>query len=500
MSEQQSVAIAGGGIGGLSTAIRLANAGFRVTVLEKQASVGGRANTLDAQGFHFDTGPTLLLMPDVYQELFASAGRNIRDYLDLRRMDVNYRVFFDDGLQFDMTTDLDALGDTIESIEPGGKEGLRRYLEQAGLNYRVSREKFVERNFLSARQFFTPGNLGMLRETRALSKLFKDAGRYFRDDRLKLAFTFQSMYLGNSPVDSLAIYSLLPYTELADGIWYPMGGIYSLVSAMARLAGELGVEIRTNAAVAGIEVDGREVTGMRLTSGEVVTADVYLSNVDLPTTYNRLVPQGSRGEYTTKKLKSLQYTASAFMLYLGVNRSYRELGHHNVLFASDWRGNFDAIFGDERSLPETPSLYVNLSTRTDPSVAPEGSEAVYVLVPVSNLEGGIDWEREAQGFRDRVVARLEATLMPGLSEHIVFEARRTPLEWLREYGLARGAAFGLSHGFRQVGYLRPQNKAAKLDNLYFVGASTVPGTGVPMVIIGSRLVTERIVNDWGQTA
>ncbi len=494
------MAIAGGGIGGLSTAIRLASAGYRVTVLEKQPTVGGRANTLDAEGFHFDTGPTLLLMPDVYEELFAAAGRNIHDYLDMRRMDTNYRVFFDDGLQFDMTTDLDALGDTIEGIEPGGKEGLRRYLEQAGLNYRVSREKFVERNFLSAKEFFTPANLGMLRETRALNKLFKDAGRYFADDRLKLAFTFQSMYLGNSPVDSLAIYSLLPYTELAQGIWYPMGGIYSLVSAMVKLAGELGVEIRTGCGVAGMEVDGREVTGLRLDSGELVTADIYLSNVDLPTTYNRLVPQGSRGAYTTSKLKSMQYTASAFMLYLGVNRTYPELGHHNVLFASDWKANFDTIFGDERSLPETPSLYVNLSTRTDPSVAPDGSEAVYVLVPVSNLEADIDWQKEAPDFRDLIIRRLEATIMPGLSEHIVFEQQKTPLDWLREYGLARGAAFGLSHGFRQVGFFRPQNKASKLDNLYFVGASTVPGTGVPMVIIGSRLVSQRILNDWGPSA
>ena len=264
-----------------------------------------------------------------------------------------------------------------------------------------------------------------------------------------------------------------------------MGGIYSLVTAMVRLAEELGVVIRTGAAVTGMEVDGREVIGLRMESGELVTADLYLSNVDLPTTYNRLVPQASRGSYNTKKLKSLKYTASAYMLYLGVNRTYPELGHHNVLFASDWQENFDTIFGDERSLPETPSLYVNLSTRTDPSVAPEGSEAVYVLVPVSNLEADTDWELNAKApaFRDKIIRRLEATILPGLGDHIVFEAQKTPLDWLREYGLARGAAFGLSHGFRQVGYFRPQNKAASLDNLYFVGASTVPAPECPWRIL-----------------
>jgi phytoene desaturase len=498
-NERPTALIAGGGVGGLATAIRLANAGYAVTVLEKNSTVGGRANTIDSDGFHFDTGPTLLLMPDVYRELWASAGAKFDDYVQIEQMVPNYKITFEDGLKLTVTPDLEELERELETIEPGAGAGLRKYMEQAGTNYRVSRDHFVERNFLSLAQFAHPKNLGLLLKTRALNNLFKEAGRYFKDDRLKLAFTFQSMYLGDAPTDSMSIYSLLPYTELAEGIWYPRGGIYQLIAGMEKFARELGVTIETNAKVVEIETEGRTATGARMADGRLIRADVVVSNVDLPTTYNRLLSREARKPYSARKLRRLKYTASTFMLYLGVNREYPDLAHHNVLFAEDFNENFDAIFGKQRRLPGTPSLYVNASSRTDPTVAPAGSEAIYVLVPVSNMEADTDWRAEGKRFRDLVVERLEKTLMPDLSKHIVFEAQKTPLDWMQEFALARGATFGLSHGFTQVGYFRPQNKAKQVDNLYFVGASTVPGAGVPMVIIGSRLVTERILDDWGQS-
>lgn len=493
------VTIVGAGVGGLATAIRLQRGGHDVTVLEKNETVGGRANTLDAEGYHFDTGPTLLLMPDVYAELFAAGGADLGDYVTMRRMKPNYRIRFDDGLCLDVTPDLDELKASLEAIEPGAAAGLEAYLRQAEVNYRVSRERFVERNFLSFGQFATPANLGYLMQTKALRNLFKEAGRHFKDDRLRLAFTFQTMYLGGPPTEALAIYSLLPYTELAEGIWYPEGGVYSLIGGMATLARELGAEILTDCEVARIAVAGRRASGVELNDGRFIAADVVVSNVDLPTTYLNLLPDEVGRPYTAEKLAAMKYTASAFMLYLGVNGREESLAHHNVLFASNWRENFAGIFGRRRRLPGVPSLYVNASARTDSTVAPPGKDAIYVLVPVSNLDAETDWRTEAKAFRDVVVERLERYLIPGLSSRIEFEEMRTPLDWQDDYGLARGAAFGLAHGFRQVGYFRPQNKVRDLDNVYFVGASTVPGTGVPMVILGSRLVSERILNDWGES-
>lgn len=434
-------------------------------------------------------------MPDVYEELFRCAGARLEDYVDMVRMSPNYRISFDDGPSLTMTPDLEALSAEIEAIEPGSGARLHAFLEQAGLNYRFSRDYFVERNFHSLREFLTPKHLQLLIKTRALRRLFDEAGTYFKDERLRLAFTFQTMYLGGPPTEAMAIYSLLPYTELVDGIWYPKGGIYRLVEAMRSLAEERGVVVRTGEAATSIIVDEGRATGVALASGEFVDADLVVSNVDLPTSYNRLVPPHARGGYTTRKLRSLKYTASAFMLYLGVTREYPDLAHHNVHFGADPRDNFDAIFGRNRRLPGEPALYVASPGVSDPSVAPAGSSALMVLVPVSNLDDGTDWRAAKQAFRDQVIDRLERTLLPDLARHIVVENVWTPLDWLQRFGLARGAAFGLSHNFRQVGYFRPQNKAANVPNLYFVGASTVPGTGVPMVILGSRLVTERINAD-----
>jgi phytoene desaturase len=385
----------------------------------------------------------------------------------------------------------------VDAIEPGAGARIRPFLEDAGTKYRIAREKFVGRNFLHPFQFITPRNLFYLLRSEALANLFRRTGRYFHDERLRLAFTFQTMYLGISPLKAPAIYALLPYTELVEGIWYPRGGIYRLIEAMARLAGELGVAVRTECAVTGLTLVGERVTGVRLADDSRLSADLVISNVDLPAAYHRFVPERLRPDFTNRRLRRLRYTASAYMLYLGVDRVYPELAHHNVFFGEDFRADFDAIF-TKRALPEQPSLYVAAPGRTDDTVAPPGHDALMVLVPVAHLaKDGIDWERDEPAFRERVYERLEASGLTDLRRHVVSEHVFTPLDWRDRYNLTLGAAFGLGHDFLQVGYLRPNNRAKKLKNLYFVGASTVPGTGVPMVIIGSRLVTERILGEHG---
>ncbi|HEY8687298.1 MAG TPA: phytoene desaturase family protein [Chloroflexota bacterium] len=493
----RSAVVIGGGLGGLASAIRLQHAGWNVTILEKNPRLGGRCNVIETDGFTFDTGPTLLLMRDVLDDLFRSVGRDLRDYVQLVRVHPNYRVTFGDGSSLEVTTDRERMAEGLEAIEPGASRAFRRYIEDAGYKYRVSRAHFVERNFNHWYEFTTAANLYYLLTTNTLRKLDRHAARYFNDPRLIAALTFQTMYLGLAPADAPAVYSLLPYTELEEGIWYPCGGMYSIVTALERLARELGVSVRTESPVVSLELDGRGVSGVRVESGEVVTADAVLSNADLPYTYDTLVPRSRRGRFTDRALRHLDYGSSAYLLYLGVDRTYPDLLHHNVFLSSNTRDNFDSIF-KSRTLPGDPSLYVNVPTRTDPRVAPPAHDVVYVLVPVPRLAPSVDWTRDGPAFREAVYRRLESNGLPDLRRHVVVEREFTPVDFASEYNLAYGSAFGLSHNFKQVGYMRPANKAREIGNLYFVGASTVPGGGIPMVVIGSKLVTERMQKDWGR--
>lgn len=487
--------VIGAGVGGLATAIRLQRAGHRVTVLERNATVGGRANVWQCDGYRFDTGPSLLLMPDVYRELFHAAGRCLDEYVELVQITPNYRLHFEDGASLEAATDPRAMAAALDRIERGAGARLPAFMADAGYKYRAARERFISRTFTNPAQFVTPRNLVELLRTGALRNLFRHAGRYFRDERLRLALTFQSMYLGISPLDAPAIYALLPYTELAEGIWFPRGGIYALILAMRRLAEELGVEIHTGAEAVALDIAGGRVHSVGLCDGRTIPAGVVVANADLPSAYRRLVPEHLRPDFPDRKLAGMRYTASAYMLYLGVDRTYAQLGHHNVFLAGDFRANFDAIFRDY-TLPERPSLYVNVPSRTDPTFAPPGCDAIYVLVPVPHMQrGAIDWRRDEPAFRARVLDRLEQVGLCDLRRHIAVARAFTPLDWQQTYHLAYGSAFGLGHDFRQIGYFRPGNRAKKIANLYFAGASTVPGTGVPLVIIGSRLVAERILRE-----
>ncbi|HWE63937.1 MAG TPA: phytoene desaturase family protein, partial [Chloroflexota bacterium] len=434
------------------------------------------------------------LMVDALRELFSAVGRAIDDYLDLVRLPFNYRIRFGDGSLLDVSNDQAAMRRQLDAFEPGAGEAYLRYLEDAGQKYRVSRRRFTDRNFRSWAAFLTPINLYYLLRVQALHRLAPFAARYFTDPRLRIAFTFQTMYLGLSPADAPAIYSLLPYTELLDGIWYPMGGMYSIPLALARLLEDLGGEIRLQCPVEEVAVRQRRATGVRLTDGSTLRADVVVCNADLPHSYRTLVPPGFRKPYEHDRLDRLRYGCSAFMLYLGVDTVYDQLFHHNVFLSARPEHNFDQIFKQGR-LPDDPSFYVHCAARTDPAMAPSGCDTVYILVPVPPLTGGVDWQVEGPRFRERVLERVEAVAAPRIREHIVVERMITPVDWARGYNLRHGATFGLSHDLLQVGYLRPRNKAAALDRLYFVGASTVPGGGVPMVFIGSRLVAERIAQE-----
>ncbi|MBV9848570.1 MAG: phytoene desaturase [Armatimonadetes bacterium] len=489
------VVIVGAGIGGLATAMRLVASGFAVTVLEKNATVGGRANVREEKGYRFDTGPSLLLMTDVYRELFGVCGEDFDRLVPLIKMEPNYRVQFGDGSTLEMSSDLPTMIANLERIEPGVAPGYFRFLEDASHKYRLGRRQFVEKNFARASDFFTAENLELLARLHALKGMHAHVSQFFQDERLRQAFSMQSMYLGISPFAAPAVYTLLPYTELAeDGLYYPKGGLYALPTAMARVAQKLGADIQTGRAVTQIVVQGGRARGV-CADGEMVPADIVVSNADLPYTYTDLLAERP-AKYEEAAWKKQPFTSSAFMLYLGTDRVYPDLRHHNFFLARDYRRNFEEIF-DAKVPPRDPSFYVNCPARTDPSVAPPGGDNLFVLVPVPHLTEQQRWDAGQVGrFREKVYAALEARGLADLRRHVVVEQVVTPHEWRAQYNLKYGAAFGLSHGIFQVGYFRPSNKAPGVENLYFVGASTVPGTGVPLVCLGARLVTERILADW----
>ena len=490
---KQTALVIGAGIGGIATAARLAKNGYDVTVIEKESTPGGRCNQILRDGHRFDIGPTLFLMPEIWEETFAALGEKMSDHLELKRIDPTYKLYFDDGLQLVLTSNIGDMQTQLERVEKTAFTGFLNYLAEGSKHYKMSVEKFVGRNFYNIFEYFSLGNLPLLFQLKALKKHYANASRFFKDDRLKAAFTFQNMYLGLSPYDAPATYSLLQYTELAEGVWYPIGGMYAGIQALTSIAEKLGVKFFYNAPVKQLQVEDSKVKSVLLVDGREFKADIFVGNADLPYIYKELLPKSNEEE----KLDAKLYTCSTIMFYWGVDKEYTQIAHHNVFLGGDYKASFDQIFNDH-TLPEIPSFYVHAPARTDSGAAPEGQETLYVLVPVGHLDprSEQDWEALINRARQTVLSRLAQEMgVDDLREHIKFEIVYQPKVWKERFNLEKGAAFGLSHNFWQVGYLRPQNRHKQYKNLYFAGASTHPGTGLPIVLLSARLTTERILKE-----
>lgn len=495
MKSQKTAVVIGAGIGGIATAARLARNGFQVTVVEKNEKAGGRCYQIVREGHRFDIGPTLFLMPEVFSETFTALGERMEDHLDLRRIDPTYTVRFSDGLSLQLTADLLRMQPQLEAIEKNAFGGYLRYIAEGHKHYHVSLERFVGRNFESIFQYFSPGNLPLLFQLKALTRHYKNIGSYFDEPRLKAAFTFQNMYLGLSPYDAPATYSLLQYTELAGGVWYPMGGMYRVIESLVAIAEQRGVRFVYKAPVKQLKVEGNRVTGALLEDGSWLTADLFVGNADLPYIYKDLLPDATEA----KKLEKMKYTSSAIMFYWGVDKLYPEIGPHNIFLAGDYKQSFDSIFNDH-TLPGEPSFYVHAPARIDQDSAPAGQDTLMVLVPVGHLDDtrSQNWEALVDRARETVFERIARQVgVNDLRQHIKFEIVYTPRDWQKKFNLVKGSAFGLSHNFLQVGYLRPQNRHPRYKNLYFAGASTHPGTGLPLVLLSAKLTTDRILKEFG---
>src|SRR5690349_1682851 len=501
--QKPTALVIGAGIGGIATAGRLAKNGYDVTVLEKEFTPGGRCNQIIRDGHRFDIGPTLFLMPEIWEETFAALGERLSDHLQLKRIDPTYKVHFDDGLQLELTSDIGEMQTQLEKVEKTAFTGFLNYNAEGNKQYKMSLEKFVGRNFYNIFEYFSLWNLPLLFQLKALKKHYANTGRFFKDERLKAAFTFQNMYLGLSPYDAPATYSLLQYTELAEGVWYPTGGMYAGIQALVKIAEKLGVKFIYNAPVKKMKEEqgamslsqGRRITSAITEDGREFVADIFVGNADLPYIYKELLPKNEEAKKLEKKL----YTCSTIMFYWGVDKEYPQIAHHNVFLGGDYKASFDEIFNDH-TLPEVPSFYVHAPARTDKAAAPRGQETLYVLVPVGHLDARSkqDWESLINRARETVFTRLAKEMgAEDLREHIKFEIAYWPPVWKDRFNLEKGAAFGLSHNFWQVGYLRPQNRHKQYKNLYFAGASTHPGTGLPIVLLSARLTTERILKEAG---
>ncbi len=490
------IVVIGAGIGGIAIAGRLAKAGHQVTVFEKNASPGGRAQVIQKDGFRFDTGPTLFLMPEVYRETYAALGERMEEHLELVSIDPTYRIHFHDGSHLDLSHNLLSMREQLEAIEPGAFASFLEFMAEGYRHYTLSLQKFVGRNFYSLLDYFSPQNLPLLFKLKALTKHASNTARYFRDPRLLAAFSFQNMYLGLSPYEAPATYTLLQYTELGEGVWFPKGGMYRIIQTLAKIVEGLGVRFEYNTPVREIQVNSHQAEGVILEDGTFVKADVVVANADLPYVYSKLLPDdGSAARLARKK-----YTSSTLMFYWGVRgEKSSQLLHHNVFLADhEYKASFDQIF-KELTLPQTPSFYVNAPARTDPSFAPADGDALMILVPVGHINDKApqDWDGLLARARRFVLERLEKIGIQDLQQHIVLEEVIAPPDYLQKLNLAKGAAFGLSHNFLQVGYLRPHNRHPRYRNLYFTGASTHPGTGLPIVLLSAKLTAERIFKEKG---
>jgi phytoene desaturase len=494
MSRQKGVVIIGAGPGGLAAAMLLARAGLRVTVLERQPRVGGRTTTLEANGFRFDIGPTFFLYPQVLEAIFEAVGRNLWQEVELVRLDPQYTLIFGAGGELHATPDLDRMERAIAELCPDAAVHFRRFMEDNRNKLREFKP-CLESPFLGWRDLFSQRMLKLLPTLRPWLSLDQELSRYFSDPRIRIAFSFQSKYLGMSPYRCPSLFSILSYLEYEHGVYHPIGGCGAVTDAMARIAREMGVDILLGEEAREILFEGRKAVGVR-TDREVHAADALIINADFARAMTRLVPDGLRRRWKDRRIARKRFSCSTFMLYLGIEGCYDHLGHHTIYLDQDYAKNLREI-EDQHVLSESPSFYVQNACATDPSLAPPGMSTLYVLVPVTHQHSNVDWSLERERFRALVLARLAKIGIKDLENRIRFEHMITPADWDQSYEIHRGATFNLAHNLSQMLHLRPRNRFEDLESVYLVGGGTHPGSGLPVIFESARITSRLLAEDLG---
>jgi phytoene desaturase len=486
------IVVIGAGPGGLACAMLLAKAGHEVKVLERLPQAGGRTSTIRQAGFQFDLGPTFFLYPRPLEMIFEAVGRDLRAEVEMVRLDPQYRLVFGSGGELLATPNITEMERALVDISPGDAGAFRRFLDDN--RTKLSRFKpCLENPFLSWRDVFSWRLLKLLPLLRPWLSLDAELGRCFSDPRVRLAYSFQSKYLGMSPFKCPSLFSILSLLEYEHGVFHPIGGCGAVTKAMARVAQDLGVEIHTDEAVEGILFQGRRATGVRTSTG-IYEADVLVINADFARAMTRLVPNRLRRNWTDKKIAKKRFSCSTFMMYLGIEGRYDHLSHHTIYMAKDYERNLDEI-ENRFVLSDDPSFYVQNACATDPSMAPAGKSTLYVLVPVPHQNAQIDWTQERSRFRALALRQLAKVGIEDVERRICSEHIVTPAEWDQRYEIHKGATFSLAHNLGQMLHLRPRNRFEDLESVYLVGGGTHPGSGLPVIFESARITAKLILAD-----
>ena len=494
------IAVIGAGITGLASAARLASQGHHVTIFEKNGKVGGRMNQLKKDGFTFDLGPTIVMVPDVYKAIFEECGKHFENYIDMHQLSHIFDIYFSDKDKVSVSTDLPQLSQTLEAIEPGSTHGFMSFLTDVYKRYDIARKYFLERTFRKPSEFYNPIALYRGMKLRTLGKANHLIDSYVKNEKIRKLLAFQTLYIGIDPKQGPSIYSIIPMIEMMHGVYYIKGGMYSFAKGLHRLTQDLGVSIELNSDVQEIIIDPKfkRADGLRV-NGDIRRFDKVLCTADFPYAAQHLMPSHSPlKKYTPAKIDKMDYSCSAFLIYAGINRDLKDKVHlHNVIFAEDFRGNIDDIF--EGRLPKDPSIYLYFPSVEDEELAPEGKTSMYILMPVPELKTGqIDWNNLAiiEQVKNEIYKKTETIeSLKGLRNDIVSETIFTPLDFETHYNAKFGTAFGLMPTLAQSNYYRPPNVSRDYKDLYFAGASTHPGAGVPIVLTSAKITAEAMLED-----
>ena len=480
--------VIGTGFGGLAAAIRLGAKGYRVHMLEKLDAPGGRAYVYRQDGFTFDAGPTIVTAPFLLEELWNLCGKSFADDVDLRPMEPFFRIQFDDGRIFDYSGDKARNIEQIKSYNPADAEGYERYLKASADRHKVG-FALLDKPFSTFGQLlrFAP-DLIRLRGDQSVYQL---VSRFIKDDYLRMAVSFHPLLIGGNPFTASSLYSLISHLEVTGGVWSAMGGTGRIVEAMGNLIRSQGTSIRLNAEVDQITTESGRVTGVRLKNGEQLNADLVVSNADAAWTYRHLLSETKRRKWTDKRVDNAHFSNGLFVWYFGTNKQYHDIPHHSIVLGPRYKGLLTDIFRNKR-MTEDFSLYLHRPTATDPSMAPDGCDTFYALVPVPHLDSGTDWTTYADPFRKAVEARLEATMIPELGKHLATSLMLTPLDFQNRLNSVKGAGFSLEPRITQSAYFRPHNESEEVKGLYLVGAGTHPGAGMPAVLSSAKVIDSLI--------
>jgi phytoene desaturase len=496
-SRSQKVIVVGAGPGGLAAAMLLARAGLSVHVVERLPRVGGRCSAIEAQGFRFDLGPTFFLFPRVLERIFQLVGRDLRVEAPMARLDPQYRIAFGAGGAIDCTPDVARLEAQVAKLNAGDARNVQRFLDE-NRDKMARFQPCLERPFLGWKDLLRWQLLKLLPIVRPWESLDRNLARYFSDPRIRLAFSFQSKYLGMSPFNCPSLFSILSFLEYEYGVWHPVGGCAALSEAMGRVARELGVTFSLGEEVTEILFDGRRAVGVKTRGGEH-RAHALVVNADFAHAMTRLVPNHLRRRWTDEKIAKKKFSCSTFMMYLGVEGRQDHVPHHTIHCAEDYAANL-ADIEDRHVLSDDPSFYVQNACVTDDTLAPSGHSTLYVLAPVTHMHANVDWKAEAPAFRKRMIRQLAKIGIEDVEKRIRFERIVTPADWQNRYAVHRGATFNLAHTWSQMLHLRPRNRFEDVDGIYLVGGGTHPGSGLPVIYESARITTRLLLADLGLDA